>query len=62
MNPVLYLQDLKILVLWMNDACYGLTMRGSLYFMNKKVTLLFMQITISFAFGPLVLRSVDLLG
>lgn len=62
MNPPFYPQDLQILVLWMNDACYGLAMRGSLYFMNKKVTFLFMQITISFPLGPLFLRNVDLLG
>lgn len=62
MNPVFYPQDFQILVLWMNDARYGLAIRGSLYFMNKKVTLLFMQKTISFAFGPLFLRNVDLLG
>lgn len=54
--------DLQILIFWMNDACCGMTMRGSLYFMNKKVTFLFMQIIISFAFGPLFLKNVDLLG
>lgn len=62
MNPVFYLQDLQILILWINDACYGLTMRGSLYFMNRKVTLLFIHTNISFAFGPLFLRNVDLLA
>lgn len=49
-----------MLILWLNGMCYGLTMRGSLYFMNRKVTLLFEHTDISLAFGPLILRNVDL--
>lgn len=53
MNLVFSPQNLQFFVLWMNGARYGLTMGGSLYFMNENATLLFMQIIISFAFGPL---------
>lgn len=60
MDPVFYLQVLQMLILWLNGACYGLTMRGSLYLMNRKVTLLFEHTNISFAFGPFFLRNVDL--
>lgn len=60
MDPVFYLQGLQMLILWLNGTCYGLTMRGSLYFVNRKVTLLFEHTDISLAFGPLILRNVDL--
>lgn len=50
-----------MLILWIFDACCGLTTRGSLYFMNRKITLLFIHTNTSFAFGPLFLRNVDLL-